>query len=93
MKNFSVPQLPFYEIGVPHYRSHSKVIMMGEKDVLPLGCGGKSCKNSRKKEKSSLKFKRKHFSEMSDGIFYYPKYLLHEKFIYILHERNSSRKE
>jgi hypothetical protein len=59
--------------------------------VLPLG-GEWKLKNKTspasksgwyKRREKSLKFKRKHFSEMSDGIFYYPKYLLDGKFIYI----------
>lgn len=74
-KIFTAPRLPLYKIGVPYYQNHC-IIMMGRMlSSMP-----------RREEKCS-KFKRKHFSEMSDGIFYYPKYLLYGKFIYIFWDR------
>ena len=72
--------------------------MMAKKDVSCLAFEGIKLKNFlfagwRRKKEKPLKFKRKHFSEMSDGIFYYPKYLLYGKFIYILLQSEDDTKQ
>lgn len=68
MKNFRALQLPLYKIGVPYYQKWycCAAIRVGEareRNFLP----------SRHRRIFLLKFKRKHFSEMSDAIFYYQK--------------------
>lgn len=77
MKDFSAPRLPLYKIGVPHYQTHG-IIMMGT--MLRFCLEGK--------KKKSSKFKRKHFSEMSDAIFYYPSICFRENLFTFAQEQN-----
>jgi hypothetical protein len=80
MKNFRALQLPLYEIGVPHYQSDIVVLLLisdlwgdGEEEEFFYAF------KASLRTFAPLKFKRKHFSEMSDAIFYYQKVFARRK--------------